>query len=83
MAAHMKTEDGLLVVPKFVGQTEIAHTVASKGEPVVAAGEAEVAFGAGRFFGIVITIYCGHYRPSVESLQIGIGAFARLGITFP
>jgi hypothetical protein len=73
----------LLIVPKYVGQTEIAHTVASKGEPVLAAGEAEVAFGAGRYFGIAISNDSGHYRPSMESLRIGIDAFARLGITFP
>jgi hypothetical protein len=33
--------------------------------------------------GIEISNYSGHYRPSIESLQIGIDAFALLGITFP
>jgi hypothetical protein len=72
----------LLIVPKFVGRIELAHTVASKGEPVLAAGEADIVGVAGYFIGLTITLHSGHYQPGNDRLSIGIDAFARIGITF-
>lgn len=39
----------LVIVPKFVGYREIAHTVAFGGWPALAAGEAEIAYAEVHF----------------------------------
>jgi hypothetical protein len=70
----------LVFVPKFVGEDEIAHTVLVGGGPVLAAGEAELAGSAGRYWLIEITHHSGHYLPNADSLSIGLEAFARVGI---
>ncbi|MFI5908167.1 polymorphic toxin-type HINT domain-containing protein [Dactylosporangium sp. NPDC051541] len=77
-------EDGSLVVmPKFVGGHEISHAVLSRGEPVIAAGEADIAGSSSSgYFGLDINNHSGHFRPSSESLQIGRDAFAQAGIGF-
>jgi hypothetical protein len=78
------TEDGtLVVIPKWVKGQEIAHTVLTGGAPVLAAGEAEVAGGAGGYFGLEITNYSGHYLASEASLDVGRSAFAAAGVLFP
>ena len=73
----------LSVVPKWVGGVEISHAVLVGGQPVLAAGEADVAVGGGRLFGIEITSHSGHYQPDLESVEIGRAAFAAIGVDFP
>jgi len=73
----------LLIVPKYVDTIEIKHTELSNGNPVWAAGEADIAITNNRMFGIEINHYSGHYRPNIESLEIGRAAFAAYGIEFP
>ncbi len=84
------TEEGhLRIVPEKWNTLEIAHTVASGGRPVLAAGEAELAIHGTTFFGVRITPRSGHYMnraPKAVSdkvLTLGRQAFARYGITFP
>lgn len=77
-------EDGsLVVIPKFVNGQEISHSVLTRGAPVRAAGEADVAGSPGDgFFGLDINNHSGHFLPSSESLQIGRDAFAAAGVHF-
>ncbi|AIR98138.1 putative T7SS-secreted protein [Streptomyces glaucescens] len=72
----------LLVMPKYVDGVELKHPVLTRGGPVHAAGEAEIAGGGGSYFGMEINNNSGHYRPSLESLQVGRDAFERAGIIF-
>ncbi|MFE7635882.1 polymorphic toxin-type HINT domain-containing protein, partial [Kitasatospora sp. NPDC057518] len=78
-------EDGSLVVmPKFVSGVEISHAVLSKGNPVRAAGEADIA-GSARdgYFGIEINDHSGHFfEPNWNVAQIGKDAFAAAGVHF-
>ncbi|MFD7771423.1 polymorphic toxin-type HINT domain-containing protein [Streptomyces sp. NPDC059787] len=77
-------EDGsLVVVPKFANGQEISHSVLTRGAPVRAAGEAEIA-GSSRdgFFALEINNHSGHFLPSSESLQIGKDAFTAAGVHF-
>ncbi|WP_197085227.1 RHS repeat-associated core domain-containing protein [Saccharothrix sp. ST-888] len=77
-------EDGSLVImPKFVNGQEISHSVLTRGAPVRAAGEADIAGSSGDgFFGLDINNHSGHFLPSGESLQIGKDAFAAAGVHF-
>ncbi|MFG2118081.1 putative T7SS-secreted protein [Streptomyces sp. NPDC048710] len=72
----------LLVMPKHVNGIELKHPVLTRGGPVQAAGEAEIAGGDGSYFGMEINRNSGHYKPSPESLQVGRDAFERAGIIF-
>jgi hypothetical protein len=72
-----------VVMPKYVQSRELAHTVLTKGQPVLAAGEAEIAGAQGQYVGIEINNHTGHYLTSTESLQIAREAFAKLGVYFP
>ncbi|MBT2472818.1 sugar-binding protein, partial [Streptomyces sp. ISL-66] len=77
-------EDGeLVIIPKFVDGQEIYHSVLTRGAPVRAAGEAEIA-GSSKdgFFGLGINNHSGHFLPSSESLQVGKDAFAAAGVHF-
>lgn len=79
----------LKIIPRTWRGQEITHAVASDGEPVLAAGEADIAVLGSTRFGASITPHSGHYLmgapPAVSAkvLKIGRRAFARLGITFP
>ncbi|CCH32909.1 hypothetical protein ABZ816_31450 [Actinosynnema sp. NPDC047251] len=78
-------EDGsLVVVPKNIdGAGEISHSVLTRGAPVRAAGEASIGGNAQiGYFGLKITNHSGHFWPSLESLQIGLDAFAAAGVRF-
>ncbi|WP_437649283.1 hypothetical protein [Sorangium sp. So ce362] len=78
------TESGELAIsPHTVKGVEISHAVLSGGKPVLAAGQAEVAGVVGKFVGMRISRFSGHFRPTAESVQVGREAFARHGITFP
>ncbi|MGC9539865.1 Hint domain-containing protein, partial [Streptomyces sp. UG1] len=77
-------EDGsLVIVPKFVNGQEISHSVLTRGAPVRAAGEADIA-GSSRdgYFGLDINNHSGHFLPSSESLEIGRDAFVAAGVHF-
>ncbi|MBA4190012.1 MAG: hypothetical protein C0467_18665 [Planctomycetaceae bacterium] len=67
----------LFVVPGEVGGKEIAHTVASGGAKVQAAGE--VVFSPPKT--VSLTPYSGHYKPPIVSESIGIDAFKKAGFT--
>jgi hypothetical protein len=77
--------DGTLVVePKFVDGQEISHAVLSNGDPVLAAGEADIVGSRSLgYWGTDLNNHSGHFQPSVESLQLGRDAFGEYGITFP
>jgi RHS repeat-associated protein len=78
------TESGeLLVGPHTVAGEQISHAVLSGGADVIAAGQAQIAKGAGQYFGISITRHSGHFKPSAATLDLAKKAFATLGITFP
>ncbi len=72
----------LFVIPKNVAKLELSHTILTNGDPVLAAGEADITFVEGTFFGIEINNHSGHYQLSIESLAIGRAAFLRHGIIF-
>ncbi len=77
-------EDGNLVtMPKFVDGQEISHAALTRGDPVRAAGEADIAGSpeAG-YFGLDINNHSGHSRPSSKGLQVGRDEFAAAGVQF-
>lgn len=76
-------EDGTIrVMPKHVNGQEIYHSVLFGGAPVRAAGEADIAGGAGTYFGLRISNHSGHYLPCNCSLDYAVGAFGEAGIPF-
>jgi RHS repeat-associated protein len=78
------TPDGKLeIIPKFVEGEELAHTVITSGEDVIAAGEASIAGANGEYIGIEITAHSGHYLPNEASLDIAREIFKSHGIVFP
>ena len=78
------TIDGKLrIIPKFVDNQEIAHSVIANGNDVIAAGEAYIAGAGGEYIELEITNYSGHYAPSKASLSIGRANFESYGIIFP
>lgn len=72
----------LVIIPKYVASYEIAHTVLTNGQPVLAAGQAEITGAAGMYWGLEINNHSGHFRPSLASLEIGKELFEKLGIKF-
>ena len=70
----------LLIIPKSVRGEELPHTVLTNGEPVLAAGEAEIARTDGQYALIDINHHSGHYRPDRHSLTLGERAFAAQGV---
>jgi hypothetical protein len=78
----VSTEGDLSCIPFSEGGTEIPHTVASGGAPVLAAGEARIAGSAGQYTGLDINHLSGHYLPSLSSLDIAKGLFGTFGIRF-
>ncbi|MFI7275725.1 DUF6531 domain-containing protein [Streptomyces sp. NPDC049879] len=74
----------LVVIPKFVQGQELAHSVLSRGNPVRAAGEANIAGGSDiGYWGAEISNHSGHFMPDNDSLQVGLDAFGAAGISFP
>ncbi|MBW4693753.1 MAG: hypothetical protein KME27_18565 [Lyngbya sp. HA4199-MV5] len=71
----------LLIVPKYVDGQEIPHTALTRGEAVLAAGEAEIIGSNGEYIVLEINHYSGHYQPSLESLAIGNQTFRDNGIS--
>jgi hypothetical protein len=72
----------LVIIPKYVGPNEIAHTVLTNGLPVLAAGEAEITAAAGTYWGLEINNHSGHFKASLESLEIGKELFEKIEIIF-
>jgi len=78
------SESGQLAfVPKFVRGTEIYHSVITGGEPVLAAGEAEIYNDGRGYVASMFSRWSGHYLPDEASEIIGRNAFIRAGIRFP
>jgi hypothetical protein len=78
----VRQDDSLVVVQKNVdGVGEINHTVLSNGDPVRAAGEANIAGSSDvGYFATDINRHSGHFEPSEGSLQIGLDAFQEAGV---
>ncbi|MCQ0023388.1 DUF6531 domain-containing protein [Streptomyces somaliensis DSM 40738] len=75
------TEDGeLLVIPKYVAGVELKHPVLTGGNPVLSAGEAEIAGSKGSYYMMELNNNSGHYKPSRESLSVAREAFERAGV---
>jgi hypothetical protein len=71
----------LLIVPKFLDvNNEIYHTIITRGQPVLAAGEAEIVGSNGLYILLTISNHSGHFRPNSESLELGITAFRQQGV---
>jgi hypothetical protein len=73
----------IAVVPKWVGLDEIKHSVLSGGQPVLAAGEADIVGSAKTgYLGVHISNESGHFRPPPTSLELAVKQFERAGIEF-
>lgn len=78
------------VIPKFAADgVEISHAVITKGRPVLAAGEAEIAGSAkDGYFGVGINEHSGHFMngntatQNAEVIKRAKHAFAAFGIEF-
>jgi hypothetical protein len=47
---------------------DLYHSVLSGGDPVLAAGEAQIVRSEGRYYGRYITYHSGHFQPGEEVL---------------
>ncbi len=78
------TQDGELnVIQHSVNGEEIAHTVLTGGNPVLAAGEADIAGSGGQYMLLEIDNQSGHYLPGPETEEIGKNAFQSQGVWAP
>lgn len=73
----------LAFIPKFVGGTEIPHTVITAGADVLAAGEADIINTGNGYLANAFNNWSGHYLPDEASTVIGRQAFINAGIRFP
>lgn len=74
------TAGDLVIISHDVGGVEISHAVLSGGNPVLAAGHAEIAAGGGQLVGMSINASSGHFGQG--AVEIGRAAFAALGVSF-
>ena len=87
----MVTKGGeLKIIPKYADgllDREVSHAVASGGESVLAAGEAEIAGLEGDYHLLDINQYSGHYFRDVpfddKALELARSAFRQAGVTVP
>ena len=70
----------MVIVPEFINCQEIYHTVLSRGEPLLAAGLADIVGSQGNYLLLWISNYSGHYLPIAASLELGKAAFQQTGI---
>ncbi len=84
------TQEGeLRIIPAEWGGEELFHSVLTRGAPVQAAGEANIAVSGGRAVGLEITPHSGHFMfgndaaTNAAVVDLGRAAFGRFGITFP
>ena len=73
-------EEELFIIPKYRYGQEISHAVLSSGEPVLAAGEAEIAGRNGKYLMLQISNRSGHFLPTKASIELGKKFFRRQGI---
>ena len=73
----------LFVISKYINGQEIAHTVLTRGQPVLAAGEAEIIGDNGQYILLEINNHSGHYQSSAASVEIGKQAFKDRGFDLP
>lgn len=73
-------EGQLLFIPKFVNGQEIYHTIITRGQPVLAAGEANIIGSKGKYLLLNISNHSGHFQTGRNALEIGINAFKQEGI---
>jgi hypothetical protein len=69
-------------VPKFRGGVEIKHTVPTRGGPVWAAGEGDIAGQKGKYIVIELNPNSGHYQTPPENFDLAKSVFAKLGLPF-
>jgi hypothetical protein len=75
---------GLRIMPAETADTiDLYHSVLSGGDPVIAAGEAEIVRWEGRWYAREITYHSGHFQPDEATLDIGIEAFRNARVTVP
>ncbi|MFE9439110.1 polymorphic toxin-type HINT domain-containing protein [Streptomyces sp. NPDC006602] len=73
-------QDGQLVImPKMVQGQELSHPVLSGGAAVRAAGEAEIAGGAGQYFGLRLDAHSGHFFKEGDAFWAAGGGAEQLG----
>lgn len=70
----------LLFIPEFVNGQEIYHTVLSQGEPILAAGLADIVGNNGEYLLLWLSNYSGHYQPTATSLEFAKTVFQEMGI---
>ncbi|RKZ75206.1 MAG: hypothetical protein DRR16_31495, partial [Candidatus Parabeggiatoa sp. nov. 3] len=76
-------EGDLRVIPHTAQGEEISHAVISRGKPVLAAGEADIAGNKDvGYYGLEINRHSGHFEPDRDSLNVGVEAFGNIGIVF-
>ncbi|MEM8528257.1 MAG: DUF4157 domain-containing protein [Bacteroidota bacterium] len=66
------TQDGdLLVIPKDIDGIELHHSVISEGNPVLSAGEAQIAGNAtDGYYMLELDNHSGHFKPSGQSAEL-------------
>jgi hypothetical protein len=79
----VNSDGELVIVQKYVDGQEISHTVLTNGQPVIAAGEADITGFDGYYYLLNITNHSGHYQPSASSIEIGREVFQANGINIP
>lgn len=70
----------LLFIPHTVDGEEIAHSVLTGGQPVMAAGEAEIVAAGETMIATDVNRHSGHFQPSEGSLDTGVTAMQSHGI---
>ncbi|PJI95128.1 intein [Luteimicrobium subarcticum] len=79
----VREDKSLVIIPKHVHGQEISHSTLTRGGPVLAAGEADIAgTAADGYLGLEINYHSGHFLPSETSLDLGRSAFSAAGVSF-
>lgn len=76
----MITIDEILIIPHYANGREINHTVISRGQPVLAAGDAEIVGNNGQYILLSISNYSGHFQPDKNSLNLAISTWKKQGV---
>jgi hypothetical protein len=85
----MNPKGEIWAVPHTVNGYEISHAVIFNGRAVKAAGQADIAYSAGRGYGISINPHSGHYMYGSSSstnfrvMQMAREGFSKHGVQFP
>jgi hypothetical protein len=73
----------LRVLPRFVNQIQMKHSMLFGGAKVRAAGEATIAGSSNGYMGLSINNSSGHYQPPASTLPYARYVFGNFGIVFP